>query len=405
MIDINTEKIEELVSSRYIEKVFPSKKILEKFLKSGKRLKVYIGIDPTGPQLHLGHSTNFFLLKHFQELGHLIIFLVGDFTAQIGDPTGKTGARKVLTKKQVLKNCKNYKKQVEKILDFKSKQNPIKIEMNSKWWEKTSIKEMINIMAKTTVGQMIKRDMFQKRIKQQKEIYLHEFLYPLLQGYDSVVINTDIEVGGNDQTFNMMMGRDLVKSYQNKEKIIIATKLLINPKTNEKLMSKSKGNFIALDDSPKEMYGKVMALPDEVIIPCFELCTEISQEEISKIKKGLKVKKINPREVKARLARKIVELYHSKKEMEKAEREFDRVFKEHKKPEKISQVKIKNKEMPILELLVKTKLVQSKSEAQRLIKQGGVKIDDKKIKDWKKIIKIKPGLIIQVGPRKFIKIS
>ena len=404
---VNTEnkKIKEIVDSRYIENIFPSKEKLTNLLKKGGQLKIYTGIDPTAPHLHLGHSTNFLLLRKFQKLGHQVIFLIGDFTAQIGDPTGKSKTRKALTKEEVLKNCRNYKEMAGRILNFKSRKNPVKLEFNSKWYEKFTLKETINLMAKGTVGQMIKRDMFKKRIKEKKEIYLHELIYPLLQGYDSVMMKINIEVGGNDQTFNMMIGRDLVKEFQNREKLVIATKLLINPKTKKKLMSKSEGNFIALDEAPKEMYGKIMALPDEIIVPCFELCTEVSDKELERIKINLKKKKINPRDIKAKLAREIVTLYYNKKEAQRAEKEFNRIFKEKKLPSKIPEFKTEKEEMPILDLIFNSGLAQSKSQAKRLVLEKAVKINGEAVSDWKKKIKLKNEIIISVGKRKFIKIN
>jgi tyrosyl-tRNA synthetase len=266
-IRTNLKEIEKVVSSRYIEKIYPSKKELKKILISGRRLTIYIGVDPTAPHLHLGHSTNFLLLKKFQQLGHKVIFLIGSFTAQIGDPGGRLNIRRPLSQKEVLGNCKGYKKQAGSILDFSLKKNPVQLKFNDQWLSKITLEQLIKLMTRMTVGQLIKREMFQRRIKEKKEIYLHEFLYPLLQGYDSVVMKVDIEMGGNDQTFNMMVGRKLVKDYLKKEKLVIATKLLVNPKTKRKLMSKSEGNFIALDDKPGQMYGKIMALPDEVILP------------------------------------------------------------------------------------------------------------------------------------------
>jgi tyrosyl-tRNA synthetase len=403
-INTDPKKIEEIASSRFIENIFPSKKTLEETLLRGKKLIIYIGVDPTGSKLHLGHSTNFLLLSEFQKLGHQIIFLVGDFTAQIGDPTGKTNARKALTHKEILKNCKDYQKQVEKILDFESKQNAVKIKFNSQWLTKFNFKDVAELMSKSTVGKMIKRDMFQKRIKEKKEIYLHEFIYPLLQGYDSVGMNADIEVGGNDQTFNMMIGRDLVKIYQKREKIVIATKLLVNPKTNKKLMSKSEGNYISLDEKPNNMYGKIMALADEVILPCFELCTRLPSQQIKQIARDIKIKKLNPKHAKAILAKEIVTMYHGKTSADKAEKEFNRVFTQKKLPSDIKSVKIKDKKINILDLLVKIKMASSKGEARRTILQNGVKIDNKIQNDWKKIISIKSGMLIQVGKRKFIKI-
>jgi len=396
-VETNLKKIKEILFSRYIEKVYPSKEKLKSLLKSDKRLAIYIGIDPTAPHLHLGHSTNFLLLKKFQELGHKVILLIGDFTARIGDPTGKLSARKPLSEQEILRNCRGYKTQTGKILDFVSKENPAELKFNSQWLSQLRLDEIIKLMAETTVGQILKREMFQRRIKEEKEIYLNEFLYPLLQGYDSVAMRIDIEMGGNDQTFNMMVGRDLVKDYLDKEKIVISTKLLINPKTQRKLMSKSEGNFIALDDSPDQMYGKIMALPDEVVLPVFNLCTEIEDEKIKEIMK------LNPREAKTKLAKEIVSIYYGRGKAERAEREFNRVFREKKLPTIIPQVRIKEKSLNILELLVKIKLISSKSEAKRLILQKAVKINGVLKENWQEIIEIKKGIVIQVGKRRFVK--
>ena len=397
-VETNLKKIKEILFSRYIEKVYPSKEKLKNLLKSGKRLAIYIGIDPTAPHLHLGHSTNFLLLKKFQELGHKVILLIGDFTARIGDPTGKLSARKPLSEQEILRNCRGYKTQTGKILDFVSKENPAELKFNSQWLSQLRLDEIIKLMAETTVGQILKREMFQRRIKEEKEIYLNEFLYPLLQGYDSVAMRIDIEMGGNDQTFNMMVGRDLVKDYLDKEKIVISTKLLINPKTQRKLMSKSEGNFIALDDSPDQMYGKIMALPDEVVLPIFNLCTEIEDEKIKEIMK------LNPREAKTKLAKEIVSIYYGRGKAERAEREFNRVFREKKLPTIIPQVQIKEKSLNILELLVKIKLISSKSEAKRLILQKAVKINGVLKENWQEIIEIKKEMVIKVGKRRFKKI-
>jgi len=397
------QKIEEFLT-RWVDKIYPSKEDFKKTLKQKKRLTIYHGIDPTAPHLHLGHSTNYFLLKKLQDLEHRIILLIGDFTAQIGDPSGRITARKPLTKKQILENCKTYQKQVGKILDFKSKKNPAKLKFNSQWLNKLTMEEIIKLAAKFTHGQMIKRNMFQERLKKKEEIYLHEFLYPLFQGYDSVALSVDVEVGGTDQTFNMLIGRDLMKIYRQKEKFVITTPLLINPKTGRKLMSKTE-SFIALDCPPNEMYGKMMALPDEVIINCFKLCTEIPLKEIEGMDKELKQKKANPRDLKARLAREIVSIYHGKEKARRAEREFERIFKKRKLPSKIPKIKIKEKTLNILDLLVKTKLASSKSEAKRLILQKGIKIDGEIQKDWKRIIEIKKGQVFQVGKRKFARVG
>lgn len=396
------EKIEEALA-RWADKIYPSREEFLKVLQT-KKLVIYHGIDPTAPQLHLGHSTNYFLLKKFQELGHKIILLVGDFTAQIGDPTGRFQTRKSLTKKQVLENCKTYQKQAGKILDFKSKKNPVQVKFNSQWLEKLNLKDVVKLMANFTHGQIIKRNMFQERLEKRQEIFLHEFLYPLLQGYDSVVMNVDVEVGGTDQTFNMLVGRDLMGIYKNKEKFVITTSLLEDPRTGRKLMSKSEGNFIALDDKPGDMYGKIMALPDEVIVPCLKLCTEIPLAEIRKIEENLKSQKVNPRDSKAYLAKEIVTIYYREIVAEKAGKEFEKIFKEKKMPSEIAGIKIQEKNLPILDLLVQIKIASSKSEAKRLVEQKAVKIDGQLIKDWKTEIEIRDGMIIQAGNRRFVKI-
>ncbi|MFH0987662.1 MAG: tyrosine--tRNA ligase [Patescibacteria group bacterium] len=408
---INTNKgaIKETLDSRYVEKIWPSKKQLEDFLTSGRRLTIYIGIDPTGPQLHLGHSTNFLFLKKLQKLGHKVILLIGDFTAQIGDPTGKMSMRKPMTKSEILFNCKNYKIQAGKILDLGLSKNHVSLEFNSRWLSKLNLGKLIDITSKVTVGKIIKRDMFQERIREGREIYLHEFLYPLLQGYDSVALNTDAEIGGNDQTFNMLVGRDLVKIYQKREKIVITTKLLINPKTKKKMMSKSEGGYISLDDKPHDMYGKVMALPDEVIVTCFELCTEISQKELESIKKSLRERKIHPRQVKVRLAKEIVGMYHGDKEAKAAEEEFNKVFRERKSPSKLPIFVVPHDSYPLIDLLTELKFSKSKSEAKRLILQGGVTIrfqgKESKSRDWSRNVEIKDDLTLKIGKRRFARIK
>jgi len=402
-IDTSAKKIKELLN-RSIEKVYPSKEKLKQVLMSGKRLRVYFGVDPTAPFLHLDHATNLLILKRFQELGHEVILLVGDFTARIGDPSGKVSPRRQLLKKEVIKNYKDYKKQSAKILDFNRKENPAKIVFNSEWFEKMKVEELIGLMSKLTVGRIIVRDMFQERIKKGKEIYLHEFLYPLLQGYDSVALNVDVEIGGTDQTFNMLIGRDLLKIFKGKEKFIITKKLLEDPKTGKFLMSKSEGRYIALNDSPFEMYGKIMKLPDEVLVTCFQHWTEIKMSEIAKIEKGLNLGELNPKKAKQRLAREVVTMYYNKRSAMEAEKEFNRVFKEKKLPSKIKKLRVKEKNWNILELLKEASLIKSKSEGKRLIRQKGVKIEGKVQKDWREKIKIKKGMIIQIGKRRIVKL-
>lgn len=401
--DTDSQKIKELLA-RSIEQIYPSKEKLKKALETGEKLKVYFGIDPTAPHLHLDHSTSLLILKRFQDLGHQVVLLIGDFTAQIGDPTGKISSRKQVSKEKVLKNCKNYKKQAGKILNLEGGENPAEIVFNSRWWGKMKLEEGMDLLRRMTLGRIIARDMFQKRMDQGKEIYLHELIYPLLQGYDSVALNVDVEIGGSDQMFNMLIGRDLMEDYRDKEKFVITKELLEDPRTGEILMSQSEGRFIALDESPSEMYGKIMALPDEVIPLCFEHWTEVPLKEVREIKNKLEQEKSNPRELKARLAREVITIYYDHKEALTAEKEFEKVFQKGKLPSEIPEIRIGSSLINILDLLVKANLASSKSQAKRLINQGGVRIDRRKCSDWQRTVKIKKeGTIIQVGKRKFIK--
>ena len=398
-------KIEEVLA-RYVDKIYPSKEAFLKVLDSDKKLIIYHGVDPTGPQLHLGHSTNFLLMRFFQNLGHQIIFLIGDFTARIGDPSDKNATRKPLTENQIKNNLKSYQKQVEKIISFQ-KPNPAEIKFNSEWLSGMSLRDFSALTFNFTAQQIIERDLFQKRIKEGKPLSLNEFFYPLLQSYDSVALNVDVEVGGTDQTFNMLMGRTLVEKLLNKEKFVITTPLLINPKTGQKMMSKTLGDYVALDFSPKEMFGAVMALPDENIIPCFEMCTSIPLQSIKSLEKGL-----NQMDLKKRLAFEIVKMYHGEKDAKNAGKEFEQVFQKKGIPKKISIYTIQSpgspfagKKYDILDLLVRANLAKSRSEAKRLINQGAVDINGIPIMSHTLPLSIKEGTIIRVGKRKFIKIK
>ncbi|MDD5145425.1 MAG: tyrosine--tRNA ligase [Candidatus Pacebacteria bacterium] len=388
--------------ARGVEKIYPDFASLEKKLASGKRLRLYCGYDPSGASLHIGHLITLKKLAGFQSLGHEIIMLIGDFTGMIGDPTEKATTRKKLTRQEVLRNSKNYKKLAGKIISF-SPPNPAKILYNSKWSDKLTFVDLIELASNFTVQQMITRDMFQERIKEGRPIFLHEFLYPLAQAYDSVAMDVDLEVGGKDQTFNMLCGRDLMKVLKNKEKFVLALKLLTDP--SGKKMGKSEGNAINIDDKPKEMFGKIMNWPDELIVPGLELCTNVPLDEISSISEEIKNKRMNPRDAKAMLAKEIVAICYDKKTADGAEEEFNKVFKEKEAPSDIPEIKIEEKALSILDLLVRTNLVRSKSEAKRLVLQGGVKIENKTEKNWEKEIPIKEGMVIQIGKRRFVKVN
>ena len=388
----NPQKIEKVLA-RGVEKIYPSSRALEKVLKSGKKLKIYNGIDPTG-KLHLGHMVILRKLRQLQDLGHEIIILIGDFTATIGDPSGKNATRKPLTRKQVLANTKGYKKQIGKILDLK-KAN-VRFLYNGEWNNKLKPNELLDLASKFTVARLLERDMFQERIKSGGDIHVHEFLYPIFQAYDSVAMDVDMEVGGKDQTFNMLAGRKLIKRMKGKEKFVLATKLLVD--STGKKMGKTEANMINLDEKPAEIYGRIMNWTDDLIPFGFELCTDFPLAEVKKWGK-------DPREAKAKLAREIVAVLDGEEAARKAEQEFNRVFKERELPSVIPKLKLKEKTVKILDLLVKAKLASSKSEAKRLVLQGGVKMGGKVQKDWRKTVEIKKGLVLQAGKRKFAKIS
>ena len=376
------------------------RKHLEKALKSGKKLRVKHGVDPTTPELHLGYAVVYEKLRQFQELGHKIVFLIGDFTARFGDPTQQKKTRKLRSRKEVQKIAKNYISQLEKILDIKK----LEIRYNGEWYDKMSAEELLQLMSHFTIQRMLERDMFQERMKKHQEIALHEPVYPTLQAYDSVMLKSDLTVIGTDQKFNELQARMLQRKMGQDPQDLVIMPLLIGTDEKRK-MSQNLGNYIGINESAHEQYGKIMSIPDNIIIHYFELLTHIPDQEIREMKMDLQESRINPRDLKARLAREIVTIYHSRKEAIEAEKEFERIFKEKKKPSKVKSYKLKVKSWKLPDLLLKLKLVSSKSEARRLIEQGGVKINDKVIKDWKKKIQVKKDTIIQVGKRKFAKIK
>lgn len=393
------EKVKEVLE-RGVEKIYPSKKALEKVLLSGKKLKVYQGFDPSTPNLHLGNLVGVLKLRQFQELGHQVIFLIGDFTGMIGDPAERLSVRKKLTRKQALANSKNWEEQIGRFLSFSGK-NPAKMMFNSAWLDKTSFKELIEITSHFTVQQMIQRDFFQKRMEKKRPIFLHEFLYPVAQAIDCVEIDVDLEIGGSDQTFNMLVGRHLMKGMKGKEKFVLTTKLL-EDKEGEKV-GKTKGRAIFLNAPPDQMFGGIMAFPDKTLISAFELLTFIPLKTIKDFKEELQRRKINPMDLKKELAFEIVKLNYGEKKAQEAQKEFEQVFQKRKIPSKIKEVKIEKREVKLLDLLVDLKLASSKSEAKRLVVQGGVRVSGKVQKNWKGEIKMKKGMIIQVGKRKFVK--
>lgn len=394
------EKINEVLT-RGVEKIYPDRGSVEKVLVSGKRLRIYCGFDPTAKSLHIGNAIAINKLSQLQELGHEIIFLIGDFTAMIGDPTDKLAARKKLSRAEVLANAKNYKKQASAYLKF-SGNNPAKQLYNSKWHDKLTFRDLIEVASNFTVGQLIVRDMFQERMKQDKPIFLHEFLYPLAQGYDSVAMDVDVEVGGNDQTFNMLCGRDLMKAMKGKEKFVLTMKLLADDAG--KKMGKTEGNVVNLDETPENMYGQVMSWPDGTILVGMELCTKLSMLEIEAAKAAL-AGGTNPRDLKMKLALAITGLVYGEKKAKEAENNFVRTIQKKEAPQEVKSYKANVKSQNIVELLVATGLAASKGEARRLIEQGGIKIDGEVVKDIKREVDLSKEIMLQRGKLNFIKVK
>lgn len=371
---------------------------LEKSQKENKPMVVKLGLDPSAPDIHLGHTVVLRKMKQLQDLGHKVIIIIGDFTGKIGDPTGKSKARKALSTEQVLENAKTYEEQILKVLD----KEKTEIVFNSKWLSKLSFEEAISLAATTTVARMLEREDFKKRYESQTPISLHEFFYPLMQGFDSVEIKADIELGGTDQRFNVLMGRSLQKEFNQEPQVTIFMPLLEGLDGKDK-MSKSLGNYIGIDEQANIMYEKAMTIPDELIIKYFELVTDIHPDIVDKIKLDLEENRVNPRDIKMNLAKEIVKLYHEEEKAIEAENRFKEVFQKGQIPNDIKTVEVLKSEFDLIDELVKNKLVSSKSEVRRLITQGGVKVNNEKLDDIKNV-KINDTMIVQVGKKKFIKI-
>src|SRR3990167_4509073 len=355
---IDKHKIDELLT-RGVEKIYPDKSTLEKVLMSGKKLRLYQGFDPTGDKLHIGHMVGLRKLAEWQKLGHHVIFLIGDYTAMIGDPSGKLSTRKVLTHEQTLANAKNYKEQASKILKFDG-DNPAEVLFNGDWLGKLSAIEFLRIAGNLTYSQVIERDMFQERLKQGQDISTNEFLYPVMQAYDYVAMNVDLELGGRDQMFNMMMGRKLMRQILKKEKFVMTTKLLEDSQGVK--IGKTEGNAIALDDKPEDLFGKIMAFPDEAIAQCFEFFTTLPMNEIPV---G------NPLEAKKKLAFEIVKDLNDEEKAKKARSFWENTFQKRETPEDIMEVSLEEG-MTLMDILVLHEIVSSKSDFRRLIKEGAV---------------------------------
>ncbi|MBU3197439.1 tyrosine--tRNA ligase [Clostridium algidicarnis] len=381
--------------------IINEEELREKLVKAEKEnrpLVVKLGLDPSAPDIHIGHAVVLRKIKQLQDLGHRAVIIIGDFTGMIGDPTGKSKARKQLTKEQVMENARTYEKQIFKILD----REKTDLRFNSEWLEKLNFRDVIELSAKYSVARMLEREDFKNRFKNEISIGIHEFFYPLMQAYDSIAIDADIELGGTDQRFNILMGRTMQKEYGKECQIALFMPILEGLDGKEK-MSKSLGNYIGIYDSPELMYTKTMEIPDDLIIKYFELATDIHPDKINEMKANLQSDSVNPRDVKMSLAKEIVRLYHSEEDSLKAEHHFVHVFQKNQMPEDLEPVTITDT-MNFIEVIVYAKLASSNSEARRLITQGGVRINGEKVNDFNDV-KLKDEDIIQVGKKKFAKIK
>lgn len=387
--------------------IVPEEELKDKLVKSilnGQPLRVKLGLDPTAPDIHLGHTVVLHKLRQFQELGHQVVLIIGDYTGRVGDPSGKSETRKQLTEEEIEINAKTYQDQVFKVLD------PDKTELryNGEWLSKLTFADVIWLTSKYTVARMLERDDFWNRFHNEEPISIHEFLYPLMQGFDSVAIRADVELGGTDQKFNLLMGRTLQKEYGQEQQIALMMPILEGLDGKQK-MSKSLGNYIGVTDAPNDMFGKTMSIPDELIVRYFRLLTRLSPAEVDAIEQGLEEGTLHPRDLKVRLAKEIVSMYHNPEAAAAAEEEFNRVFSQGQLPDNIAEFSVAPEELQdgkiwLPRLLTLANMTASTSEARRMLKQGAVKIDDVKFDDPDTEIEIVDGMVIKVGKRKFIRI-
>ena len=391
-MDLIGRGVDELISEEQLEQK------LESASKSGEPLIVKLGCDPSRPDLHIGHAVVLRKLRHFQDLGHQAVLVIGDFTAMIGDPSGRNKTRPQLTIEEAKEYGLTYVEQASAVLDV----GALNIFHNSDWLSAMNFDDVIRLTSHYTVARMLERDDFEKRYKSEVPISLHEFLYPLAQAMDSVKLNADVELGGTDQKFNLLVGRDLQRAYDQDPQVVITTPL-IEGTDGVKKMSKSYDNAIGLTDEPGDMYGKTLSIPDELIVPYFELATNISSKELDRIKSRLQ-KGENPRDMKRQLARDIVTLYHSLEAAQDAESDFDRIFVEGDEPEEMDEFIVKESPVAVLTVMHNAGLVSSKREGRRLIEQGGVKVDGEKISDINTEIVVDQPRILRVGKRKFLKL-
>jgi len=392
------------VIRRGAAEIIPEEELVRKIERSiakGIPLNVKLGCDPSRPDLHLGHSVVLRKLRQFQDLGHTAILIVGDFTGMIGDPSGRNKSRPPMTLEETRRNGQTYFEQASKILSHER----LKIVYNSEWLAKMTFEDVIKLASKYTVARMLERDDFEKRYSAEEPISIHEFLYPLAQAMDSVAISADVELGGTDQKFNLLVGRDIQREFGLEPQVILTMPILVGTDGVEK-MSKSLGNYIAISDPPDEMYGKTMSIPDSLIYDYFVLTTNVPQAELDTIKNQLQSGTVNPRDLKRRLARELVKLYYSEEAALLAEEQFDQIFVRKEIPNELQEIEISNNraEISIIQLLVELRAAKSNSEARRLIVQGGVSIAGEKINDPNYLVDLKEPIILKVGKRNFYKI-
>jgi tyrosyl-tRNA synthetase len=373
---------------------------LEKSYKTGKPLRIKQGFDPTAPDIHLGHTVGIRKLKQFQDLGHQVVVIIGDYTGMVGDPSEKNSTRPRLTHEDVMENAKTYETQFFKILD----RDKTEVRYNGDWFSRMSFAEIMNLASSFTVARMLERDDFANRYEDQQPISIHEFFYPLMQGYDSVMIQADVEIGATEQKFNLVIGRQIQKEYGQEPQIVLTLPVLEGIDGTQR-MSKSLGNYIGIDEKPEEMFGKTMSIPDKLIYSYFELISDVSLDELKYIRSQLEDKNINPMTVKRNLARKIVQMYHNEKAAGTAEKHFDLVHKQKEIPDDIPVFKLGKEKKRLIDIMVEGKLVSSTGEARRLIRQGGVKLDSETITDELIDVEVESEKILKVGKRKFLKLT
>jgi tyrosyl-tRNA synthetase len=367
--------------------------------KTGRPLRIKLGLDPTSPDIHLGHTVVLRKMRQFQDLGHKAVLIIGDYTARIGDPTGQNATRPILSGEQIEQNAKTYFEQAGKILDTSA--DKLEVRHNGEWLEKLTLMELIQVAAKKTVAQMLQRDTFKKRMQAGVDVYTHEFLYPLMQGYDSVMIESDVELGGTDQTFNNLVGRDIQKAYGQPPQVVITMPILVGLDGTEK-MSKSKGNYIGVTDEPKEMFGKVMSISDEMMENYFVLLTDLPREKIAEL---VDPGKTHPKEAKVLLGKTIVSQFYDQAAADSAAAEFDRVFAQKQLPDEIPAFALPSEPISVKQLLLACKLVETGGEAKRMCAQSAVSIDGNRVADPNARITPAAGMTIQVGKRKFARIT